>query len=155
MTDLPEAQVQSIVTGVQVGLLPVVFVGLILVICATLLIPWPAAAPGQSYTRLVPHWQRLTVPDTESLSAIAVISRVGDVGYYGLVLGGLACATWAALTARRAPWWGLSLIGLLGVAYTAGMVLYNGPLVAAPGFLMMLWAALLTLLAWPEATDAG
>ena len=55
------------------------------------------------------------------------------------------------LVALRWPWIGLLIVGLLGTAYTAGMVLYNGPLIATPGYLLVLIGALLAVLSGQPA----
>ena len=41
------------------GLLPLVFLGLAMVTCATLFLTWPSDVPGEVYARLVPHWIRM------------------------------------------------------------------------------------------------
>lgn len=132
------------------GLLALALLGLAMVACATLAMPWPADPAGTG-PALVPHWQRLlaTGGTVGSPGLDWVLRRVWDAVHYLLVLGGLGLATWAALRDDPLPWLGLVAVGALGVFYTAGQVLYNGPLVAAPGYLLVLFAATLATLNRP------
>ena len=142
-------------------LLAVVFLGLALAICATVALPWPSDVMGEPRPRLVPHWERLVgtaiSPDFPPVTPDVgwFWRRAWDGLDYVLLLGGLACATWAALRPRRLPWIGLATVGLLGMLYAGGVSIYNGPLVATPGYLLVLIAAALALLTWPSAPSAA
>jgi len=146
------------------GLLPLVFLGLAMIACATLFLTWPSDVPGEPRPRLVPHWARLVglpladTPPVEALAGTPALTfdwawrRIWDGLHYLLLLGGLGLATWAAFTERPWPWIGLAAVGALGVIYTAGVALYVGPMCAAPGYLLVLLPALLTTLTIPRTT---
>jgi hypothetical protein len=133
-------------------MLAVGFLGLALAVCATVAMPWPSDVMGEPRARLVPHWQRLVAtPLVAEYVAPApdagwVWRRAWDGLIYPVLLAGIGCAVWAAVRPRRAAWVGLGGVGGIGAFYGAGMVLYNGPLVATPGYLLVLFAALLVLL---------
>ncbi len=141
-------------------MLAVVFLGLAMVACATLLMAWPSDVPGEPFPRLVPHWSRLLATPAESALPVQaapsfgwVWRRVWDALHYALVLGGLALATAAAFREGPLPWIGLIVVGALGIFYTAGIALYNGPLCATPGYLLVLLGALLAALTWRHQDD--
>ena len=141
----------------KLPLVAIVFLGLAMAVCATVVLPWPSDVMGEPHPRLVPHWERLAgtaiSPDFPPVTPDIgwFWRRVWDGLDYVLLLGGLACATWAALRPRRLPWIILVGVGLLGVLYAGGVSIYNGPLVATPGYLLVLIAASLALLTWPPA----
>jgi hypothetical protein len=142
----------------RLSLLVIVFLGLAMAICATVAMPWPSDVMGEPHPRLVPHWERLA-STTVSPDFPAVTPDIGwfwrrvwDGLDYVLLLGGLACAVWATLRPRRLPWIWLAAVGLLGMLYAGGVAVYNGPLVATPGYLLVLIAAVLALLTWQRPT---
>lgn len=139
-------------------MLAVILLGLAMVICATLAMPWPSDAPGEVRARLVPYWERLAgtaptlaeAPPSETSPTPAwVWRRVWDGLHLVLILAGVALAALAALRDDPLPWMGLVAVGVLGVFYTTGIALYNGPLAAGPGYLLVLFGAALNVLTWP------
>ena len=143
------------------ALLVLVFLGLAIALCATLTIPWPSDVPGEPDPRLVPHWDRLagTPPAPDFPAAAPDLGwwwrRIWDGLYYVILLGGIGSAAWAGLQPDRKPWIGLVGVGLLGLIYTAGIVRFNGPLVAAPGYLIVLISALFVLLSQRPAAPTA
>lgn len=138
------------------GLLPLVLVGLAMITCATLFLTWPSDVPGEVYARLVPHWIRMLGQPAEGIVLVErpltfdwAWRRIWDGTHYLLLLSGFGLAAWAAHTPRPWPWIGLAAVGVLGLIYTAGLTLYVGPMCAAPGYLLVLLPALLTLLTLP------
>jgi hypothetical protein len=138
------------------ALIAIVFLGLAMVICATVAMPWPSDLRGQVRARLVTHWERMLeftdeaslvfAPDPTDPDLAWVWRRAWDGLHYGMVLGGVGLALLAAVRGTRGPWIGLSIIGLAGTLYAGSMALYNAPLVATPGYLLILFASLFGLL---------
>jgi hypothetical protein len=130
------------------GLLAFVFLGLAMVACATAAMPWPSDVRGQANARLVSHWDRMlgtapgtdivALPESSGPDATWIWRRAWDGLHYGLVLGGVGLAVLAAMRRRRGPWIGLAAIGVAGTFYAGSMALYSGPLVATPGYLLVL-----------------
>jgi hypothetical protein len=138
-------------------MLVVVWIGLAMLLCATLAMPWPSDLPGEGYRGLDRHWERLLAapaPDAETTVAATppldwLWRRAWDALHYFLLLAGVGLAAWASFSIRPAPWIGLMAVGVLGVLYTAGLVLYNGPLVATPGYLLVLFGSAFNALIGP------
>lgn len=137
-----------------------VFLGLAMAVCATVGMTWPSDVPGEPFVRLVAHWDRLLAVPPEGVEAAPLAGlealawtwrRVWDALHYVLLLAGIGLAVWALLRDGPAPWVGLMVVGALGFFYAAGMALYNGPLIAMPGYLLVLFGALLTALTWRRA----
>ncbi|MBN1966049.1 MAG: hypothetical protein JW910_15475 [Anaerolineae bacterium] len=149
------------------GLLVPVVLGLVLVLAATVLMPWPSDVPGQPRALLVPHLDRLLhsnssdvfVMDATGFSFAWTWRRIWDALHYLLIVAAAALITAAMLRRDPLPWVGLIAVGALGAGYTAGMVLYNGPLIATPGYLLILLPSLFAALTWhdnpvPQSTQS-
>lgn len=158
MSDAPEAAAAA--AQPWRGLLAIVVLGLVLVTLATVLSTWPSDWPGQQRADLVHHWERTLTPPPDSLERIEGTSatvdlgwiwrRAGDGAHYSLIISGLICVVIGAQRGTRWPWSALVIIGALGVLYSAGMALYNGPMIATAGYFWILLGALFTRLGWAK-----
>lgn len=136
----------------------IVLAGLLLVLVATVLSAWPSDVPGQFRAHLVRHWERLLFVPEEGIDGLSLAEtgptidwvwrRVWDGLHYVMLLSGLALVVWTANSERAWPWMGLGAVGVLGVGYTAGMALYNGPLLAAPGYLLVFMGVVMASPTW-------
>lgn len=133
------------------GLMPLILIGALTALIALLALQWPTTPPADAGVEYVPHIGRI-VRAIEGKSVRGLPGMLVDLSIYGVLLATLVCVLLTLRRGRR-DWLGVIVVtGLLGMAYTAGMVLYIGPMVAACGFTLIVFGA---LVAWIATGDTG
>lgn len=127
------------------GLMPVAMLGILVVLLALLAMQWPTPDPFDAATTTQPHPMRVLA----RISSGDIAGAVLDSLIYGMLIAALLCIVVIVRQRRRSWLGGLLIVGLLGLAYTSSMALYNGPMISVCGFSLILSGA---LVAWAAAT---
>lgn len=133
-------------------LMPVVFVGFLIVSCALLVMQWPA--PPGSQVPTIPLLLRMAgqAPDE---SRVALARHFMDFGIFLLTGIGLVTMVIAWRRGTRRPLMWMMATALLGIAYASGMALYNGPMVSICGFTLILFGGMVAWVASSLGTTDG
>lgn len=123
-------------------LMPIVFVGFLIVGLALLVMQWPVPPGVESVT--VPLLVRIVQPNPGE-SSLGFARRFLDLAVYGLFLIGIGMMLTAWKSGGRRLLLGLMAVAVLGLAYASGMALYNGPMVSICGFTLILFGG---MVAW-------
>jgi hypothetical protein len=123
-------------------LMPVVFVGYVIVSCALFVMQWPA--PPGSEAPTFPLLLRMVRQGPDE-SSLALARHFLDFGIFLLTGIGLVAMVIAWRRGTRRPLMWMMATALLGIAYASGMALYNGPMVSICGFTLILFGG---MVAW-------
>ncbi len=124
------------------SLMPLVFLGFLIVGTALLCVLWPPSA-GDTRTSPVNFRDRVETPGLGS--RINAAQRILDLSLCLVVIVGMVLLFVAWAGHSRGALVGLITVGVLGVFYGSGMALYAGPTVSICGFMLILFGG---LVAW-------
>ena len=125
-------------------LMPVVFLGFLIVSCSLFVMQWPA--PPGSEVPTMPLLSRM-VQQTPNEGGVALARHFMDFGIYVLATLGLILMFMAWRSGTRRPLVWMMATALLGIAYASGMSLYNGPMVSICGFTLILFGGMVVWVA--------
>jgi len=141
----PQLERQQTVRGV----LPVAVFGLFVVAVSVLLMQWPTFQADDSAVATTFHLNRVM----DRFSAGDVPGALADGVVYVLLIGGGLCVAIGWARGRIAALIGLTVIGLLGLAYLSGVALYNGPMIGVFGFALITFSGVISWSVMAGAPD--
>ncbi|MBX3081341.1 MAG: hypothetical protein KF716_06870 [Anaerolineae bacterium] len=121
------------------GLMIIVLIGTAIVLVALLLLQWPIVKQAGPPADYGPQFQRILVVGESSRG---IVGAIVDVSVYAMLIAAIVLAVRTLRTGRRDWLSPLIVVGLLGLAYVTGMVLYIGPMVGACGFSLIIFGGL-------------
>jgi hypothetical protein len=136
------------------GLMVIVLIGAAIALIALLILQWPIVKQAGPPADYGPQFQRILVVGESSRG---IVGAIVDVSVYIMLIAAVIFAVRTLRTGKREWLSGLIVVGLLGLAYVTGMVLYIGPMVGACGFSLIIFGGLVAWIASspgdePEAT---
>jgi hypothetical protein len=126
------------------ALMPLISFGLFLVLFGLLALMWPTGSFGEDSVESINNLERIYRGITGQYPT-NVVKIILDIAYYPLVIAVTWFVVRAWIGAKRRVFVAIIAISILGMSYLAGMVLYNGPMVSACGFTVLLFGSFVIL----------
>jgi hypothetical protein len=126
------------------GLMVIVLIGAVIALIALLVLQWPIIKQAGPPAEYGPQFQRILVVGESSRG---IVGAIVDVSVYVMLIAAVIFAFRTLRTGKREWLSGLIVVGLLGLAYVTGMVLYIGPMVGACGFSLIIFGGLVAWIA--------
>ena len=134
------------------GLMVIVLLGAALSLIALLVFQWPIVKQAGPPADYGPQYQRILVMGESSRG---IVGAIVDVSVYVMLLAAVIFAVRTLRTGKREWLSGVIVVGLLGLAYVTGMVLYIGPMVGACGFSLIIFGGLVAWIASNPGDEPG
>jgi hypothetical protein len=126
------------------GLMLIVLIGVFIALVALLVLQWPIVKQAGPPADYGPQFQRILAVGESSRG---IVGAIVDISVYAMLIAAVFFAVQTLRTGNRDSLSPLIVVGLLGLAYVTGMVLYIGPMVGACGFSLIIFGGLVAWIA--------